>query len=148
MPAYCLDSSWMRPVFCLHTRVLITICCMQDKHKVTFYLPPELHRKLKISSAVSSEPMSVIAERALEFYLTHSAIVEEVEASQHGRVHQLHECPDCATPLVVRDGELVKVDQQPGVLDDLDDEELSVGSLDAARSSNRGQQGEEELVPC
>lgn len=121
---------------------------MQDKHKVTFYLPPELHRKLKISSAVSSEPMSVIAERALEFYLTHSAIVEEVEASQHGRVHQLHECPDCATPLVVRDGELVKVDQQPGVLDDLDDEELSVGSLDAARSSNRGQQGEEELVPC
>ncbi len=55
---------------------------MQDKHKVTLYLPPELHRQLKIRSAVDLEPMSAIAERALVFYLKHPEVVDEVEASQ------------------------------------------------------------------
>ena len=31
---------------------------MQDKQKVTLYLPPELHRELKIKAAVEAEPMS------------------------------------------------------------------------------------------
>ena len=121
---------------------------MQDKHKVTFYLPPELHRKLKISSAVTSEAMSVIAERALEFYLTHSSVVEDVEAVHHGQVHQLHQCPDCSAQLVLRDGKLIKVSHQSGILEDLDNDDLSVGSLDVAQSTHHGQQGEEELVPC
>jgi hypothetical protein len=38
---------------------------MQDKQKITLYLPPELHRQLKIKSAMELEPMSVIAEKAL-----------------------------------------------------------------------------------
>lgn len=143
MLAYRLDSLGLGHVFCLHTRVLITDCCMQDKHKVTLYLPPELHRQLKITAAVSSEPMSAIAERALEFYLAHPDVVETVEAL-HGQVHQIYECPDCSTPLVVRDGELAPLGQQPSILDD----ELSVGSIDPSRSSNRSQPGEEELVPC
>lgn len=116
---------------------------MQDKHKVTLYLPPELHRQLKITAAVSSEPMSAIAERALEFYLAHPDVVETVEAL-HGQVHQIYECPDCSTSLVLRDGELAPLGQQPSILDD----ELSVGSIDPSRSSNRSQPGEEELVPC
>ncbi|MBF2088684.1 MAG: hypothetical protein IGR80_03625 [Synechococcales cyanobacterium K44_A2020_017] len=116
---------------------------MQDKHKVTLYLPPELHRQLKITAAVSSEPMSAIAERALEFYLAHPDVVEAVEAL-HGQVHQIYACPDCSTSLVLRDGELAPLGQQPSILDD----ELSVGSIDPSRSSNRSQPGEEELVPC
>jgi hypothetical protein len=40
---------------------------MQNKQKVTLYIPPELHRKLKIKAAVESEPMSSIAERAIVF---------------------------------------------------------------------------------
>lgn len=143
MLAYRLDSLGLGHVFFWHTRVLITDCCMQDKHKVTLYLPPELHRQLKITAAVSSEPMSAIAERALEFYLAHPEVVEAVEAL-HGQVHQIYECPDCSTSLVLRDGELAPLVQQPSILDD----ELSVGSIDPSRSSNRSQPGEEELVPC
>jgi hypothetical protein len=38
---------------------------MQDKHKVTLYLPPELHHQLKLRAAIESEPISAIAEKAL-----------------------------------------------------------------------------------
>jgi hypothetical protein len=113
---------------------------MQDKHKVTLYLPPELHRQLKIRSALEFEAMSAIAERALVFYLTHSEIVDEVE-SAHGHAHQLYSCPKCSTPLVLRDGEMVAVGEQLGV--SIDDS--SVGHLVEV---NPEQQGEEQLVPC
>ena len=110
---------------------------MQDKHKVTLYLPPELHRQLKIRSAVDLEPMSTLAERAIVFYLTHSDVVDEVEAS-HGQVHKVYSCPDCATSLVLREGEMMPLGGQPGVL---------VEEAPAMQNSP-DQRGEGELVPC
>lgn len=114
---------------------------MQDKHKVTLYLPPELHRQLKIRSAVELEPMSAIAERAIVFYLTHSNIVDEVEMS-HGRIHQIYNCPECESSLVLREGEMVPVGEQPGALVD---EESAVNRLSEGHS-NSDQRDEGELV--
>jgi len=116
---------------------------MQDKHKVTLYLPPELHRQLKIRSAVELEAMSAIAERAIIFYLEHSEIVDEVEAS-HGQVHRVYSCPECATSLVIRQGDVMSLEQQAGIL--LEDAGSSVSSM-AGRSSEPEQKGENELVP-
>ena len=85
---------------------------MQDKHratKVTLYLPQELHRQLKIRSAVDGEAMSALAERALEFYLTHSDVVEEY--SDHGRTHRVYSCPVCSESVVMREGGLVSVEE-------------------------------------
>ncbi len=114
---------------------------MQAKQKVTLYLSPELHKRLKIRSAVDSEPMSELAERALGFYLANSELVEEVEDS-YGRTHRVYSCPTCESSLVLRDGELVTLGNQPGVIGDhlpIDDMELE--------ETNK-QKGEEELVPC
>lgn len=115
---------------------------MQDKQKVTLYLPPELHRQLKIRAAVDSEPMSTIAERAIDFYLTHPGVVEEVESS-YGRSHKVYSCPDCSSSVVMRDGEMVSLKNQPSVLAD---EGLTVEKVQI--KSNTDQQGEEQLVPC
>jgi hypothetical protein len=117
---------------------------MQDKHKVTLYLPPDLHRQLKIRSAVELEPMSAIAERALEFYLMHSDMVDGVEAS-HGQVHRVYNCPECASSLVLRDDEIVSIREQVDVVDDL---EGTAAIVRERQHINLGQQGEEELVPC
>ncbi len=92
---------------------------MQDKQKVTLYLPPEMHRKMKIRAAVDAEAMSAVAERAIEFYLAHPEIVDEAETS-FGKTYQVYSCPECSASVVDRDGELVSLRQQPGVL--LDDE--------------------------
>lgn len=113
---------------------------MQAKQKVTLYLSPELHRKLKIRSAIDLEPMSDLAEKAIVFYLNHSDVVEEVEAS-HGRTHKLYSCPECETALVLRNGEVVSVGDQPGVKED---EQLSVEQVSQAETSLPG----EQLVPC
>ncbi|WP_416670018.1 hypothetical protein [Egbenema bharatensis] len=116
---------------------------MQDKHKVTLYLPPELHRQLKIRSAVELEPMSTIAERAIVFYLEHSDVVEEVEAA-HGHTHKVYACPECASSLVMRQGEMTSVVQQPTVL--LEDGTSSANvSEDHSDSDQESEQG--ELVP-
>jgi hypothetical protein len=119
---------------------------MQDKQKVTLYLSPGLHRKLKIRSAVDSEPMSSLVERALVFYLANPGVVEEVEASQHGRTHQVYACPECASSLVLREGELEVLGSSLGVLPETEDS-LSVKQVQKVGSSP-DQQGEEELVPC
>jgi len=80
----------------------------QDKAtKVTLYLPQELHRQLKIRSAVDGEPMSTLAERALEFYLSHSDVVEEY--SEHGDTHKVYSCPACSESVVMREGDLMSV---------------------------------------
>ncbi|MBD2464333.1 hypothetical protein H6G89_25340 [Oscillatoria sp. FACHB-1407] len=113
---------------------------MQDKTKVTLYLPPDLHRQLKIRAAVESEPMSAIAERAIVFYLTHPGVVDEVEMS-HGRTHQVYSCPGCDSPLVLKEGEMVSLKEQPTVLAD---EELPVAKVGVPASPD--QQGEQELV--
>ncbi|MFM2432816.1 MAG: hypothetical protein RLZZ511_4030 [Cyanobacteriota bacterium] len=93
---------------------------MQEKQKVTLYLAPDLHRKLKIQSAVTDEPMSALAERAIGFYLTHPEMVEANEA-HHGQTHQIHHCPACETAVVMRDGELMGIGTQPTVLVDIAD---------------------------
>ena len=100
---------------------------MQDKQKVTLYLPPEMHRKMKIRAAVDAEAMSAVAERAIEFYLAHPEIVDDAETT-FGKTHQVYSCPECSASVVARDGELVSLRQQPGVL--LDDEVPAVSGTD------------------
>ena len=117
---------------------------MQDKQKVTLYLSPELHRKLKIRAAVDAESMSTLVERAVVFYLAHPEVVDEVEAA-YGQTHQVYNCPECASSVVVRDGELLSLQNQPTVLDE-NDKELAAQSTQKV-GSNPNQPGE-ELVPC
>jgi len=88
---------------------------MQDKQKVTLYIPPELHRRLKIKAAVDSEPMSAIVERAVVLFLDHPEIRELSHAS-YGRTHRVHSCPECQNSLVMKDGELVSLKGQPTML--------------------------------
>lgn len=114
---------------------------MQDKQKVTLYLPPELHRQLKIRSAVDAEPMSAIAQRAIVFYLTHAEVVDEVERL-HGHTHQVYSCPECSSSVVLRDGEMVTLPDQSGALL----EELPVEAV--SNTHSHPDQQDEELVPC
>ncbi|BAZ39157.1 hypothetical protein NIES4101_51090 [Calothrix sp. NIES-4101] len=115
---------------------------MQAKQKVTLYLSPELHRKLKIRSAVDSEPMSELAERALVFYLTNSELVDEIE-SNYGKTHRVYSCPNCESSLVLKDSELVALSKQPGVINQ---ERISIN--DELDEDGANPKGEEELVPC
>jgi hypothetical protein len=89
---------------------------MEDKQKVTLYLPPQLHRQLKIRSAVDADSMSNIVEKAVKFYLECPDVVEGIES--HGSTHQIYNCPECEHPVVIRDGEMVALGQQPGLLAD------------------------------
>ncbi len=93
---------------------------MQDKQKVTLYLPPDLHRELKIKAAVEADPMSAIAERAIAFYIHHSEVVDEFEASAFGSAHQVYSCPQCASSVVFQAKALVALSQSPAVLSDED----------------------------
>jgi hypothetical protein len=81
----------------------------QKATKVTLYLPPDLHRQLKIRSAVEGEAMSSLAKRAIDFYLAHGDVVAESLESSFGQTHRIHSCPSCASPVVLREGELVEV---------------------------------------
>lgn len=119
---------------------------MPDKHKVTLYLPPGLHRKLKIRSAVDAESMSAMVEKAVMFYLNHSDVVEEHQTS-HGRNHQIYSCPSCQSSLVNKQGEMVLLGDQPGVI--LEDVPLEkVEEVRERLQSRTDSQGEEKLVPC
>jgi hypothetical protein len=118
----------------------------QKATKVTLYLPPELHRQLRIRSAVEGEAMSSIAKRAIDFYLAHSELVDEGFEVTHGHSHQVYDCPSCATSVVVREGELVELARMAALtapngatLNDADLTEM-VGTP--------GQRGEGELVVC
>lgn len=110
---------------------------MQAKQKVTFYLTPEIHKRLKIRSAIDSEPMSELAEKAIVFYLTHPEMVEAGETI-HGRTHQLYACPECATSVVIKDGEMVALSSH-GVINE---DQLTVAQVTPGAAS------QEELVPC
>lgn len=116
---------------------------MQDKQKVTLYLPPGLHRQLKIRAAVDSDSMSAMVERAIVFYLHHPEVVDEVEAS-YGGTHRVYSCPECTSSVVLKGGEMVSLEKQPGVLA----EELAVEKVREEVNSRTNSQGEEELVPC
>ena len=117
---------------------------MQDKHratKVTLYIPQELHRQLKIRSAVEGEPMSTLAERALEFYLNHSDVVEE--HSGHGDTHRVYSCPTCSESVVMREGGLLPVKD---VASSSYSHDLHVGVHEVASEGSRPEEG--QLVPC
>lgn len=115
---------------------------MQSKQKITLYIPPELHRKLKIKAAVDVESMSALVEKAISFYMQFPDKVDEVRSAVQGKTHQVHLCPECDTPLVMRNGELVSLVSQDGVIQD--DIHLEVSSQ-VGDSINPN---EEELVSC
>ncbi|TAE59243.1 MAG: hypothetical protein EAZ76_14325 [Nostocales cyanobacterium] len=115
---------------------------MQTKQKVTFYISPELHRRLKIRSAVDLETMSDLAERALNFYLTNSELVEEFEESSYGKTHRVYSCPSCESSLVIKNGELVALGDQPGLIGK---EHLAIEEM---ANDETHPKSEEELVPC
>ncbi len=115
---------------------------MQSKQKVTLYIPPELHRRLKIKAAVDVESMSALVEKAIAFYMQYPEKVEEVEALVRGKTHQVHFCPECDSALVVRNGDLVSLSSQSSAV--ADDIPLKV----ADQAEDSGESSEEELVSC
>jgi hypothetical protein len=115
---------------------------MQSKQKVTLYIPPELHRKLKIKAAVDIESMSALVEKAIAFYMQFPEQVEEIKSSAHGKTHQVHMCPECDTPMVMRDGEMVSLTSQSTAVE----KDLTLGVTGHAESSENT--SEEELVSC
>jgi hypothetical protein len=114
----------------------------QKATKVTLYLPPDLHRQLKIRSAVEGEAMSAIAQRAIDFYLAHSEVVDEFETT-YGQTHRIHSCPSCSTSVVIRQGELVELSRLAA---SASDGSLNVDVHDIVSEPNRLDEG--ELVVC
>jgi len=115
---------------------------MQDKQKVTLYLPPVIHRQLRIRSAIDTESMSAIVERAIDFYLKHPEQVEAENHSTYGRTHQVHICPECDAALVMRDGQMASLKNQPSVLE----EDFSLEVLENVPAS--AEQVDRVLVTC
>jgi hypothetical protein len=115
---------------------------MQDKQKVTLYLPAGIHRQLKIRAAIDDESMSALVEKAIEFYIKYPEKIEEIVSSVYGKTHQVHICPECEAAMVMRDGKMVSIKQQPSVI--AEEFSLEVEKVHAQAKS----EGEEELVPC
>ena len=113
---------------------------MQDKQKVTLYINSGLHRQLKIRSAIDSESMSAMVEKAVTFYLKHPEKVDEVEPAS-GKTHQVHVCPECDAAMVNREGQMVSLRNQPSVISE--DFPLVREKVNSHNSSPG-----EELVPC
>ncbi len=118
---------------------------MQEKQKVTLYLPPGVHRQLKIRAAIDSDSMSAVVERAIAFYLKYPEKVEEVEATTYGKTHQVHICPECEAAMVIREGELVSLKHQPSVI--TDEFSLEVPETIEKKAKSGGTQ-RGELVGC
>ncbi len=114
---------------------------MQEKQKVTLYLPPGLHRQLKIRAAIDSESMSAMVERAVSFYLEHPDRVEEEQFHQ-GKTHQVHICPECDAAMVMREGQMVSLKERSSVISE--DFPLEKVTEKITQSETQG----EELVPC
>ena len=118
---------------------------MQNKQKVTLYIPPELHRQLKIKAAINLESMSNLVEKAVAFYLQHPDEIEKIQASTQGKTHQVHLCPECDTAMVMREGKMVSLKKQVGVIS----EEIPLDVRNKVGTSDKSQShGEENLVPC
>lgn len=114
---------------------------MQEKQKVTLYLPPTLHRQLKVKAAIDTDSMSALVERAISFYLKHPEAVEELEAS-YGKTHQVHICPECNAAMVMRDGDMISLKNQPKIVD----EEFPL--IGEVTEIGKDAEGQEELIPC
>ncbi|PSB33607.1 hypothetical protein [Stenomitos frigidus] len=121
---------------------------MQDKQKVTLYLPPELHRQLKVRAALDSETMTDIAQRAIVFYLSHSELVDDYEGSRHGQTHRVYTCPDCTSPSVLKGDEMVSLRSQSSVLVEERVPANTASKVQSVSSLSADAQGEGELVPC
>lgn len=117
----------------------VPVNCMQDKQKVTLYLPAIVHRQLKIKAALDTESMSSLVEKAVDFYLQHPEVIEEVQES-HGQTHRVHICPECEGAVVLRDGQLVSIKSQPTVLLD---EEIAQDLQNAKDNAD-----DAELITC
>ncbi len=113
----------------------------EDKQKVTLYLPHDLHRQLKIKAAVDSETMTDIAQKAIVFYLSHQDIVDEY-SDAYGHSHRVYRCPECSSSVVLREGEIVSVQDFSNVL--LDDELI----VETPQPISIDSSEEGELVPC
>ena len=113
---------------------------MQEKQKVTLYLTLGLHRQLKIRAAIDAESMSAMVEKAIAFYLEHPEKVDEVQQG-HGKTHQVHICPECLAAMVMREGQMTSLKNQPTVLGDEFPLEIREKIKSEANST-------EELVPC
>ena len=113
---------------------------MQSKQKITLYIPPELHRRLKIKAAVDVESMSALVEKAIAFYMQFPEQVDEIQSSVHGETHQIHLCPDCESPMVVRNGEMVSLSSSPGIIED------DIPASVATKAEGSGKPNEEVLV--
>ncbi|MEO1522623.1 MAG: hypothetical protein AAFU78_17840 [Cyanobacteria bacterium J06633_2] len=120
---------------------------MSDKTKVTLYIPPDLHRKLKVKSAVEAEPMSTIAEQAIVFYLNHPDVVDEARAEQQNS-HRVHSCPECSSNFLFQKGEVVALVEQPGVIEDDGQLEIPADIGGAVVASTTDHAGQESLVTC
>jgi plasmid stability protein len=116
---------------------------MQSKQKITLYIPPELHRKLKIKAAVDLESMSALVEKAIAFYMQFPEQVDEIRAVAQGKTHQIHICPDCDSPMVMRNGEMVSLSARATKV-----EEESIPLEVANQGSSSEKPNEEELVSC
>ena len=116
---------------------------MQDKQKVTLYIPPGIHRQLKIRAAIDEESMSAIVEKAIAFYLKYPDKVEEIEAAAYGRTHQVHICPECEAAMVMREGQMVSLKHQPSIITD----EFPFEVREPIQVQTAVQE-KQELVPC
>lgn len=116
---------------------------MQDKQKITLYVSPSLHRQLKIRSAIDSESMSAVVEKAINFYLHNPEIVEEAQENLYGKTHQVHICPECDAALVLKEGEMVSLKNQPSVID----EEFPLEIREKVNAQSKSQ-AQEKLVHC
>lgn len=117
---------------------------MQNKQKVTLYIPPELHRKLKVKAAIDVESMSALVEKAIAFYLHHP---EKIEEADYGKTHQVHFCPECDSALVMRDGEMVSISDRQGVISE--EIPLEVRSeVDTSDNDKSDKSHGEKLVSC
>jgi hypothetical protein len=122
---------------------------MQDKQKVTLYLPPDLHRQLKVRAAVDMETMTDLAQKAISFYLAHSEVVDSYQ--RPGQTHRIYDCPSCSSPVVFRDGGLSALaTPAASVLED----RLPMGDFSPTStrsvgdSSFAGSAGDDALVTC
>ena len=80
---------------------------MQNKQKVTLYIPSEIHKRLKIRAATDEESMSFIVEKAVDFYLQHPPKVEESENINSGKIYQVHFCPECKAAISIKDKQIL-----------------------------------------
>jgi hypothetical protein len=115
---------------------------MQSKQKITLYIPPELHRQLKIKAAVDLESMSALVEQAIAFYMQFPEKVDEIRSSAQGQTHQIHICPDCDSPMVMRDGAMVSLSSRAVMVG----ESIPLEVTNQETSSEKP--NEEELVSC